>query len=65
MHTPRLLINREAVGPFKGCKRKTDLKILGDLSECLDDFLVKLGWKEELENLVNTEIDKLVNFELF
>ncbi len=62
MNTPRLLINREAVGPFISCKRKTDLKILGDLSDCLDEFVIKLGWKEELERLITTETDRLVRF---
>ena len=61
-HTPRLLINREAVGPFKKTKRKTDLKLLGDLSQCLDDLIEKLGWKDELENLISNELDKLVCF---
>jgi hypothetical protein len=65
MNTPRLLINREAVGPFISCKRKTDLKLLGDLSDCLDEFVIKLGWKEELERLINAETDRLVNLQKF
>lgn len=60
INVPRLLINREAVGPFKKMKRKTDLRILGDLLEGLDVLIKKLGWENELDELMKFELDKFV-----
>jgi len=59
VNTPRLLLNREAVGPFKNIKRRKDVVTLGNLIESLDELVDKLGWKNELEELMETEIQKL------
>ena len=50
---PRVLINRELVGPFKHRrKRATDLAMTGDLVECVSDLAAMAGWEKELEVLV-------------
>lgn len=45
---PRLLLNREAVGPFKNLRRKKDIAILGNLSESIDLLVQMLGWEQDL-----------------
>jgi NAD-dependent deacetylase sirtuin 3 len=73
---PRLLLNKESVGPFKlikvskgangfnnpNCK---DLQILGDLINCVDFFVEKLGWKDELDELVSRETKALVSAQIY
>jgi hypothetical protein len=59
--TARLLVNREAVGPFKTCPRQKDLRILGDLLESIDIIVKKLGWKEDLDELMTNELLKAVS----
>ena len=50
---PRLLVNREPVGPFKHCKgRTTDVAVTGDLVEGVRGLAREAGWGKELEALV-------------
>ena len=53
LNVPRVLINRELVGPFKHRrKRATDLAMTGDLVECVSELAAMAGWEKELEVLV-------------
>ncbi len=58
-NTPRLLLNKKSVGPFKrikGASLNKDMQILGDLVECIDQLVDKLGWTEELNQLMEREL---------
>ena len=61
-NVPRLLMNRNSVGPFQAkiSTRKKDLQILGDLISCVEFFVEKLGWSIDLENLITRETNLLV-----
>ena len=61
-NVPRLLMNRNSVGPFQAkiSNRKKDLQILGDLISCVEFFVEKLGWTMDLENLITREVNFLV-----
>lgn len=61
-NVPRLLMNRNSVGPFQAKinNRKKDLQILGDLISCVEFFVEKLGWTMDLENLITREVNLLV-----
>ncbi len=49
---PRLLINRELVGPFKhGRKRITDVALTGDLVDTVTEVAAQAGWVAELQHL--------------
>lgn len=50
---PRLLLNRELVGPFKqrGRGRTTDVAVTGDLVESVMSLARGAGWEEELRQL--------------
>ena len=57
LNVPRLLINREVVGPFRHRrKRSTDVAMTGDLVECVSQLADIAGWKEELDTLVKGEL---------
>ena len=50
---PRLLINRELVGPFNHRrKRSTDVAMTGDLVECVSKLAAMAGWEKDLETIV-------------
>jgi hypothetical protein len=53
------------VGPFKLISLKNaltkDLQILGDLTTCIDFLVEKLGWKQELDELIHKEIKLIEN----
>ncbi|XP_071831999.1 NAD-dependent protein deacetylase sirtuin-3-like isoform X2 [Apostichopus japonicus] len=53
-YIPRILINREAVGPFARPKtgRFNDLAVTGDLLENVQKFTRVLGWKKAMEDLI-------------
>ena len=56
LNIPRLLINREAVGPFRHRrKRSTDVVMTGDLVECVSQLADIAGWAKELEILAKGE----------
>lgn len=49
---PRLLLNRELVGPFKSRRRKQeDFALTGDLVTSVKDISRLAGWLDELEKL--------------
>ncbi len=56
-----MLINREAVGQFKKCSRLKDLRLLGDLVDSIDILVEKLGWKNDLDELMRYELMKNVS----
>lgn len=53
-YIPRVLINREAVGPFArpSSGRFNDLAVTGDLLESVQKFARVLGWKKAMEDLI-------------
>uniref|UniRef100_UPI00398E63CA NAD-dependent protein deacetylase sirtuin-3 n=1 Tax=Pristiophorus japonicus TaxID=55135 RepID=UPI00398E63CA len=53
---PRLLLNRDPVGPFKQTHLKpTELRRLGDLSGSVQVLVKLLGWESDLEQLIKRE----------
>ncbi|CAF0791782.1 unnamed protein product [Brachionus calyciflorus] len=59
-NAPRLLMNKESVGPFKKIKkldRRKDLQMLGDLVDIVNEFVNKLGWANDLEKLITKETE--------
>ena len=49
---PRVLINREIVGPFRQRrKRVSDVAVTGDLVHCVRELVEQAGWLAELEEL--------------
>ena len=56
--TPRLLINRDPVGPFK-YKTHRDVCLLGDCDAGVDKLCELLGWTEELHELERREKEAL------
>ncbi|KTG42453.1 hypothetical protein cypCar_00032915 [Cyprinus carpio] len=55
----RLLINRDLVGPFAwGSQRHNDVAELGDVVSGVKKLVELLGWKQELEALMNVGGDK-------
>ncbi|XP_039594052.1 NAD-dependent protein deacetylase sirtuin-3-like isoform X1 [Polypterus senegalus] len=58
----RVLINRDAVGPFASPScRFNDVLELGDVIGGVEKCVDKLGWKAELDALMAAEIKKLKN----
>lgn len=61
--TPRLLINREAVGPFEYLRsnqtRGSDSLWLGDADDGVLALIDELGWTEEFEELCKEERKRL------
>lgn len=61
--TPRLLINREAVGPFEYLRsnqtRGNDSLWLGDADDGVRALVEELGWTEEFEKLCREERQRL------
>lgn len=59
-NAPRLLMNKESVGPFRKIKkndRRKDIEMLGDLIDIVNEFVNKLGWTSEYEELVAKETE--------
>jgi len=52
---PRLLLNRERVGPFKKCRRKTDFAITGDLQKSTRAVLQILEWEHLLDDYLRLQ----------
>jgi hypothetical protein len=51
---PRVLINREVVGPFRRQrKRERDLVLTGDLVQQVKDLVKLVGWENDLKKLTN------------
>ncbi|XP_072259202.1 NAD-dependent protein deacetylase sirtuin-3-like isoform X2 [Pyxicephalus adspersus] len=51
--TPRFLINRDLVGPFK-TKTSRDVAELGDLGDILRKFVCALNWQEDMEEVMRS-----------
>ena len=50
---PRILINREIVGPFKHQRRRSkDVIMSGDLVDQVSKLVSLAGWQEELQDLM-------------
>lgn len=56
---PRLLINRDVVGPFAWCPRSRDVVQLGDVVHSVERLVELLGWREELQDLIQQETEKV------
>ena len=55
-NVPRVLVNREKVGPFKQQrKRSKDVSLTGDISERLSEIVKLAGWTKELDELMSVE----------
>ncbi|XP_046579138.1 NAD-dependent deacetylase sir2A-like isoform X2 [Haliotis rubra] len=49
---PRILFNRNAVGPFRHNKRGKDIVAEGDLLEVMQKFAGMMNWKPEMADLI-------------
>lgn len=56
---PRLLINRDLVGPFAWSPRSKDVAQLGDVVEGVERLVDLLGWTQELQDLIQRETGKV------
>ncbi|XP_012589813.1 PREDICTED: NAD-dependent protein deacetylase sirtuin-3, mitochondrial, partial [Condylura cristata] len=56
---PRLLINRDLVGPLAWSPRSRDVVQLGDVVQGVERLVELLGWTAELQDLVQRETGKL------
>lgn len=56
---PRVLINRELVGPFAWQQRHNDVAQLGDVVGGVEKLVEQLGWKEEMQKLIQKEKEKV------
>lgn len=56
---PRLLMNRDMVGPLAWRPRSRDVVQLGDLVHSVERLVELLGWTEEMKDLVRRETGKV------
>ncbi|XP_070085188.1 NAD-dependent protein deacetylase sirtuin-3, mitochondrial isoform X2 [Equus caballus] len=56
---PRLLINRDLVGPLAWRPRSRDVVQLGDVVHGVEKLVELLGWTEEMQDLIQRETGKL------
>uniref|UniRef100_A0A7N5KED9 Sirtuin 3 n=1 Tax=Ailuropoda melanoleuca TaxID=9646 RepID=A0A7N5KED9_AILME len=56
---PRLLINRDLVGPFAWRPRSRDVVQLGDVVHGVERLAELLGWTQELQDLIQQETEKI------
>lgn len=56
---PRVLINRDVVGPLAWCPRSRDVVQLGDLVHSVEKLVELLGWTEEMKDLLQRETGKV------
>ncbi|XP_070813447.1 NAD-dependent protein deacetylase sirtuin-3, mitochondrial isoform X3 [Pituophis catenifer annectens] len=61
---PRVLINRDLVGPFVVQSQHNDVAELGDVISGVEKVVELLGWKEELQELIKKEKEKVGHFDL-
>lgn len=52
---PRVLFNRDPVGPFRYSRRTNDLVSTGDLITGMQKFVTMIGWKDEMVELITKE----------
>ncbi|XP_065070886.1 NAD-dependent protein deacetylase sirtuin-3-like isoform X2 [Rhopilema esculentum] len=58
-YTPRLLVNRDAVGPFVRRKRRpNDVIVKGDIVDAVRKLIELLGWSKEVDLLMKEELDE-------
>lgn len=56
---PRVLINRDLVGPFAWQQRYNDIAQLGDVVTGVEKMVELLDWNEEMQTLIQKEKEKL------
>ncbi|XP_071618256.1 NAD-dependent protein deacetylase sirtuin-3, mitochondrial isoform X3 [Heliangelus exortis] len=56
---PRVLLNRDLVGPFAWQQRHNDVTQLGDVVSGVEKLVELLGWSEEMRVLIQKEKEKL------
>ncbi|XP_030306898.1 NAD-dependent protein deacetylase sirtuin-3, mitochondrial isoform X2 [Calypte anna] len=56
---PRVLLNRDLVGPFSWQQRHNDVAQLGDVVSGVEKLVELLGWSEEMQVLIQKEKEKL------
>lgn len=56
---PRLLINRDLVGPFSWSRRPHDVVQLGDVVSGVQALVDALGWTRELDALMAAGAEKV------
>lgn len=56
---PRVLINRDVVGPLAWCPRSRDVVQLGDLVHSVEKLVELLGWTGEMKDLLQRETGKV------
>ncbi|XP_014380017.1 NAD-dependent protein deacetylase sirtuin-3, mitochondrial isoform X2 [Alligator sinensis] len=56
---PRVLINRDLVGPFAYQQQCNDIAQLGDVVSGVEKLVELLGWKKEMQELIQRETQKL------
>ncbi|XP_010297122.2 NAD-dependent protein deacetylase sirtuin-3, mitochondrial isoform X1 [Balearica regulorum gibbericeps] len=56
---PRVLINRDLVGPFAWQQRYNDIAQLGDVVSGVEKLVELLNWTEEMRTLIQKEKEKL------
>lgn len=56
---PRVLINRELVGPFAWQQRHSDVAQLGDVVGGVEKLVELLGWSDEMQTLIQKEKEKV------
>uniref|UniRef100_A0A3Q0RZX5 NAD-dependent protein deacetylase n=1 Tax=Amphilophus citrinellus TaxID=61819 RepID=A0A3Q0RZX5_AMPCI len=56
---PRLLINRDVVGPFTWSRRPQDIVQLGDVVSGVQALVDALGWTPELDTLMAASVEKV------
>ncbi|XP_066467289.1 NAD-dependent protein deacetylase sirtuin-3, mitochondrial isoform X2 [Tiliqua scincoides] len=61
---PRVLINRDLVGPFAYQPHYNDVAELGDVVSGVEKVVNLLGWKEELQELMKKETEKVQKLKL-
>merc|ERR1719376_630092 len=53
--TPRILVNRDKVGPFLNGSRREDFSMCGDISYLCRKILLKLGWEYQLDQMIGRQ----------
>ena len=56
---PRVLINRDLVGPFAWQQRYNDVAQLGDVVSGVKKLVELLDWNEEMQTLIQKEKEKV------
>ncbi|XP_064921791.1 NAD-dependent protein deacetylase sirtuin-3, mitochondrial isoform X3 [Columba livia] len=56
---PRVLINRDLVGPFAWRQRHNDVAQLGDVVSGVETLVELLDWREEMQTLMQKEKEKV------